>query len=291
VATVASGLFWGRPLASDTPDPNGREMSYVRALWSWFREHRHPSWDRVHLQDTFMTPPRDQSLARSHVLALTLHETGLEAIGPFYGVVPAATARWMRSEFGALFGRGPRAGDAPSHIRRLVEEAAVTHVVTASSYSESLLTTMSEWAPEPRVGRFRIFGPPPAVDAPIPPRAPGPHPGDETQGGSPRSARRPPPFGSARAARFAIDTETDPAGAARLSIAFHPFWEIAEGPSGARVSRGRDGFLQVEGLAPGSHHLVLEYRPPVAWPASLAGWIGIAVLAFAPHRRRSAVRH
>jgi len=30
---------------------------------------------------------------------------------------------------------------------------------------------------------------------------------------------------------------------------------------------------------------VLEHRPPVAWPASLAGGIGIAVLAFAPHPR------
>ncbi len=83
-AAVCVGLcvWWGAPLRAASPKKNSREMTDVRALWTWLDKNKSGDWGRVYLQDTFMTPPENAELARSHVLSLTAHEAGVRQLGP-----------------------------------------------------------------------------------------------------------------------------------------------------------------------------------------------------------------
>jgi hypothetical protein len=59
---------------------------------------------RVFVQDTFMTEPRAHPFVRSHVLALTSHESGVRQIGPYYSIVPYKTRDIADGEVGVVLG-------------------------------------------------------------------------------------------------------------------------------------------------------------------------------------------
>ena len=242
VVLAASGALWGLPLRRAVPPSDGREMADVRALWQWLATHARG--ERVYLQDTFYAPPYDATLVRSHVLALTLHEAGVEPLGPYYGILPSASSAATTSEFGTLFGRrfARRAGEG---VMLPTAAWAVTHVVTSDATSAALL---AGYGREAAFGRFTVFAPP---AEPLAPRGT--------------------PDGDTLAFELTGPTIT--------AVAYHPFWRVREGNAQLVADpRGRIALV-------GAGHVVIEYAPPTTWPASVAGWLGIAALWLRRRRR------
>jgi hypothetical protein len=257
---IASGLLWGAGLREDVVDDDAPEVAEVRALWTWLRDHRADDWGRVYLQDTFFAPPMTDGLARSHVLALTLSETGLPTIGPFYGVVPSTTAPWTIGELGLLFGRASLAyRNAEGRVVVDLPMAAfgASHVVTAGARWAAELERLG-LAPIHRVGRFTVFRSPEPLSVPI---------------------------GGADGPYLGFRLETAQGGTVNLAHAYHPFWRVAAGPRGVRVQLGSRGRMALADLPPGEHDVALEYRPPRVWPVSAAGWLGIVALYGLGRRR------
>jgi hypothetical protein len=246
---LASGLLWGAPLRDDIPDVDGPEMDDVRALWRWLGDHR--DGHRVYIQDTFMAEPRTLSLAHSHVLALTWYETGVEPIGPYYGVVPSRTASSTASQFGLLFA-GPRA--------EVLAEAPLSRwdasVLIASTPTVADALTKYGWTLVDRIGRFSIWRQPPGP----PPATAGVREGTQ---------------------RIAFELDAD----AVVACSYHWFLRIVDAPPGARLALGDFGRLAIVGLPPGHHRVVVEYAPPRVWPVSVAAWLGLAALAMVAYRR------
>jgi hypothetical protein len=252
-------LWCGRPLRAEVPPSNGREMAEVRSLWSWLRVNRSDDWGRVYIQDTFQTPPRDASLARSHILALTASETGVRQLGATYTVVPYATAAWTSSELGRLFWM--TMGN-PEEFRRLLafmRASNSTHLVTADPEMRSrlLMTPAFEelWRSE-RFAVLRLNGIAPTWVEPM-------------------------------ARGMTVDVERFEPGSVALSYvaaergdafflksSYHPFWRAS--PAGVvTLSEESSGLMRVEALAPGSGRLELLYRVP-AWPR----WLSLLGAAF-----------
>lgn len=235
VVAVASGWLWGAPLRDEVPP--AAAMADVRALWSWLGANARG--ERVYLQDTFYVPPINSPLLNSHVLALTLHESGAEPLGPYYGILPSATAAETRSELGAIFGR-PVMPRAFKSIALPTAAWGVTKVVTGNNAMAALLSRSGY----PRVaafGRFTVFA------TPAEPLAP-------------------------RGTRDGNTLAFDLTGPTITAVAYHPFWRVREGDAQLLADpKGRIALV-------GAGHIVIEYAPPTVWPASVAGWLGILAL-------------
>jgi hypothetical protein len=102
VALIAS-IGFGAPLRSQVGQPEGPAWDDIQELWTWLKSHNGTS-GRVFIQDTFMTEPRDHPFVRSHVLALTAHESGVPQIGPYYSIVPYKTLGVANGEVGEVLG-------------------------------------------------------------------------------------------------------------------------------------------------------------------------------------------
>jgi hypothetical protein len=245
LAIVASGRLWGAPLWADVPDRHGAEMDEVRELWRYLRDH--PSGGRAYVQDTFMAAPLDRELSRSHVLALTLHESGVEAIGPYYAIIPSTTAPYLASEFGALFGG--------YDLRLPLSEWDVSMLVTSTPRDAHALAA-AHWTELAQIGRFTVW------------RDPEPRP-------------RVPAGAREGLSRLVFDLDGDRVVAA----AYHAFWTVVA-PAGARLSLGDHGRMAITHLPPGPQHVVLEYAPPKVWPVSVVGWLAILAIAGLGRRKR-----
>jgi hypothetical protein len=256
---VASGLLWGAPLRRDVASADGPEMRDVDALWTWLRANVPPNAGRVFIQDTFGADPVTDPLATSHVLALTLDRTGVEPLGPFYGVIPAATVVFVRGEFGLLFGGqltfmrdGTRVLNAP------VGSWDVALVVTATREAADTLRDYG-WERVHAAGRFTIWRHEPAHRAPV----------GVIQG------------------RYLTVELDEPDGSATIANAYHRYWRVVRGPDATTLSRSPSGRLTIGGLPPGAHTIILEYKPPPVWAASAVGWLAIALGAFAARRKNA----
>ena len=261
VATIASGWLWGAGLRSDVLDSDGSEVQEVQALWRWLRQARTPAWGRVYIQDTYMTPPAHDGLVRSHLLALTLHETGLAPIGPYYGVIPSATAQFTVGEFGLIFGRDSLMRPAPGGRWVLdlpLADFGATHLISVNAQTANELRRVG-MAQIGAVGRFAIFAG--AVGTPA-------------------------IVGVAVNDLLALQIGSDHDGTALLAHAYHPFWRIALAPAGTRLVRGSRGRMRLLGLPAGPIDVALAYDPPLVWPWSLLGWLLIAAWAGRARRVR-----
>ena len=256
VPIVASGWLWGAPLAADVPADDSAAMTDVRGLWTWLRDHG--DGHRVYVQDTFAAPPLDSPLVRSHVLALTLHETGSEPLGAYYGIIPSTTVRYLGSEFGALFGTRIDYQRIPpgAPIHSPLASWNATRLVT-STPEDSAGLARAGWHELARSGRFTVFA--------------------EAQPGPllPMGTRD-------RSGVLALDVDGD----TPLAVAYHAFWTIEDGPPGAHLVQGDHGRLAIVGVPPGAHHVVLAYKPPRVWPISAVGWLGIVAMTLVGARRR-----
>ncbi len=268
-ALMASSAFlWGKPLAAQVPQVDSDEMRDVETLWHWLAAHKLPGdRGRVFVQDTFMTGLTDAQLVRSHILALTFAHTGIEPLGPLYGIVPSTTAKFTRSEFGKLFGLRPDPATlSPALLRRRLAQFDVTRIVTAAVEAEACVVSAGVATEEQRIGRFVVFHvhpEPPGADTPV--RAHEPTPGE-----------------------LELAVSATAQAPVTLSHAFHPFWEIARGPEQAFLAADDTGLLTIRGLPAGKYDLVLQYRHPAGtWAVSAAGWLAVWVLARVRRPRES----
>lgn len=120
VALIAS-IGFGAPLRSQVGQPEGPAWDDIQELWSWLKSNDGTS-GRVFVQDTFMTEPRVHPFVRSHVLALTAHETGVRQIGPYYSIVPYKTLDISNGEVGEILGLPVRRDYKAVPLERRLEE-------------------------------------------------------------------------------------------------------------------------------------------------------------------------
>jgi hypothetical protein len=79
------------------------ELNSVKTVWSNIAKL--DKGRRIYIQDTFWTKPYETNLTHSHILSLTQHETGMNQLGPYYGIVPFRNKRSSISESDLLFGK------------------------------------------------------------------------------------------------------------------------------------------------------------------------------------------
>lgn len=256
VAVLAATPLFVRPLAAQVAEPQSPELQEVAALWQSLAAHKGAATARVYVQDTFMTPPLDAALARSHLLALTTAETGIATVGAQYGVVPSSTAPFVRSEFGRLFGAFPGSPAlSPQVLAQRIGQFAVDTIVTATPEAAAWLTTTGLVQLQQQFGRFHVFR-----VLPLPTSA---------------TLRLP----LVAADTLVLDVDAQAGQPIALSHAFHPFWSVAEGPLSAQLVAGDAGLMTLVGLPPGRQHVVLRYEPPTGtWAVGLAGWLAVILL-------------
>jgi hypothetical protein len=255
IAAIAGGRLWGAPLWNDVPALDGAEMTDVRALWRWIANHDDGA--RIYLQDTFMATPDDE-LSRSHVLALTLRETGVRPLGPYYGIIPSTTVHHVASEFGWVFGAqwDWRKMHAGMHVRAPLGAWGATRLVSDNPNTAYVLDH-GGWHVIARIGRFIIWD----------------HPAGDTLA----------PTGTRDGNRLSFDLDGD----AVVPVAYHAFWDVVE-PAQAHLAMAVQGTMEISNLPPGRQHVVLAYDPPRVWPVSVAGWLGIVGFAWIGVRGRRA---
>jgi len=270
-AAGALGLAFlsSAPLGAVVADRAGPEMTEVRELWRWLRDHRRDDWGRVYLQDTFMTPPLDRMLRFSHVLALSAREAGVHQLGPYYGVVPYPTGRWTAGEFGRLFaGRVVSSRD----LRQLMvamERSNATHLVVSDPVLAARLRGTPVFTSLARVGRFEVLQ-------------------EDRYASSWAVAAE----GDATLERIQAGhlrlrlTQPERAAPVLLKIAYHPSWRAAPGAH-ADLAPEPDGLMRIENLSARGGTLDLLYRAPVLprWLSGV-GWIAVLGLASWPAVRR-----
>ncbi len=249
----------GSQLRAQTPPSSGSEMAEVRSLWSWLGDHRSDDWGRLYVQDTFMTPPRDASLARSHILALTASETGVRQLGATYTVVPYTTAAWTSSELGRLFWMTVDSPEQFMQLLAFMRASNSTHLVTADPDMRSRLLMTPAFDELWRSERFAVL---------------------ELNEIVPRWVEHVTDGMTVEVERFEpgnIQLSYDAAGtgdAFFLKSSYHPFWRAT--PAGVvALSEEKSGLMRVEALAPRSGGLELVYRAP-EWPR----WLSLLAAAF-----------
>jgi hypothetical protein len=155
LAVIASyGL--GSPLRSQVGQPEGPAWENLQAMWAWLRINPQSS-GRVFVQSTLMSEPRDHPLVRSHVLALTAHETGVRQLGAYYGVVPYKTHRITSGQFGQVLGLSLRGEyDRKELDRRLKLTNTRLLVLVDPGAADSLIETGVANMIK-RIGRYTVL--------------------------------------------------------------------------------------------------------------------------------------
>jgi hypothetical protein len=271
VVGVALCLWWGAPLRAETPPAKSEEMAEVRQLWDWLSKNKSVAWGRVYIQDTFMTPPLSSDLCGSHILALTARETGIQQLGPYYGVVPYKTKTWTMGQVGLVYGLRVAAADHLQELRSRMAMTNATHLIAADPTLAVQLQRSGSFVLLARIGRFAVFVLRGAVSSWASPF-----------GGEGEASAAVDEY---RTGRAVLRVSAKSADAALLvKTSYHPFWHVA-GFDRARLTEHSTGLIRVGGLSPGERRLELAYRAPT-WPVwvSAAGWLALLLLSF-PRKR------
>jgi hypothetical protein len=276
-AAVCIGLavWWGAPLRTAAPKKNSKEMTEVRELWNWLAENKTDEWGRVFLQDTFMTPPENKELWRSHVLSLTAHEAGVRQLGPYYGVVPYKSKTWTMGQIGLVYGMRVTRPEHLAEVKSRMRMTNATHLVAADPVLAARITSAGAFERLAEIGRFTVFE-----------YRDGSHPRGPEGWVEPTDGNAAVRVTEYDTGRIAMIIEADASGASLLAkVAYHPFWK-AEGIDGIELGAGRSGLMQVKRVPPGKHTLTLAYSPPL-WPGliSILGWIVLVLAAVLPLKR------
>lgn len=238
---VASGLWWGLPLARAEGERLARDLTDTRALWRWLSRNASSTWGRLYLQDTFGQKWARGGLDRSHILALTANYTDLPQLGVYYGVVPFKL-RWTLSEFGALFGSRHLTSQGLLASMRKTNALAI---VSSSRVSHEHFAAMDELEEVYSQGRYRVFllrGEKSAWIAPLRPTNRVEH--VEYSRGH---------------VEFDLTTEY-PRARVLIKTSWHPWWHLS-GPPGTYLRESPEGFLVVDNIGVGKYHLAVSYRP------------------------------
>lgn len=241
-------------------------LAEATALWGWLAAHRDASWGRVYLQDTFMS---GGPLTHSHLLARSAHESGIDQLGPYYGVVPFRT-RWTLSEFGRLFLRRIQSPEDRDFLLFAMERSNCTHLVLPSGPLSRAVASDDAFRQLYSSRAFQVFE---RIDA----RSLWAEPAEgQTTLVEAREAGK-----ISLVASLPEGTDT-----VRLREAYHPFWQL-DAPAGARLrEEPKTGMLTVTGLAAGQQKISLEFRLPVA-PLALSWVAALAILALGLRERRA----
>jgi hypothetical protein len=264
--SLGGAVLLGGPLRAASPRSNGPEMQEVRALWAWLRTHHVPDPGRTYLQDTFYTRPLSRDLALSHVLSLTAHEAGVSQVGPYYGVAPYGTQRWLLGEFGRLFGRGVGTAEDARAIADEMVRFGCDRLVLADPALREFFEGLSEFKQVYQSERFTVLE---LAGAPTSMAVAG-------TGVSILSLRLEP--GEIRVA----GVSDQPDGELGVKEAWHPFWHL-DAPPGVELTTDGASLMRVRHIPRGRFQWTVRYRPPT-WPLliSLNAWLVMAsVAAFA----------
>lgn len=256
----ALGFLWGTPLRRDMPESIAEDLSEVRELGRWLREHASPDWGRVYLQDTFGHDWRGRGAALSHMPVLTRHYSGLPQLGAYYGVVPFQL-RWTLSEFNGLYGMW-----TPSEewVLEAMEKTNAGVLVTSNPDMDGRVARMERLEELGRVGRYTIRRRSGAVNAPIAPLTPANHVGTVEYG--------------TNEFHFPLMTEY-PRTRVLVKTSFHPWWHL-EGLPGSFLRESPEGFLIVDNIPRGEFTVRLWYEPDrTPLHVTFAGWLAIALWA------------
>ena len=258
IASVAAAMaLWvGVEVHRTVPRLDSPEVAEVRELWQWI-EDNHNDRSRVYVQDTFMCPPLKRELARSHILALTSHETGARQLGAWYGAVPFPTVEWTPGEFGMLFRGFVNTDDRITRLLSLTQLSNSLLVVVTYPELADYLKKSDRLRVVHTIGRFTIF-----------------RPVNQTANWTDHRGA------SARHEEDRIEielTSAAPRGELVVKTAYHPFWHL-DGPDGVALAPTGAGLMHITGLTRPAA-LTLDYRPP-RWPllATLAGFVALGAL-------------
>lgn len=264
---VASGLWWGKPLARDNPDSVTEEISAVKDLGAWLAANASPAWGRVYIQDTFGYEWREGGAALSHAPVLTRHYSGLPQLGTYYGVVPFQL-RWTLSEFNALYGMW---NPTEEWLLEAMDKTNAGILVTSNRWMESHVGQWEHFESVTQIQRYAIFMRRGAEDHPIAELTPANHVGkveyrtDEL--------------------RFPLTTDY-PNTRVLAKTSWHPWWHL-DGIPGARLDESPEGFLVVDDVPQGTFLVRLWYEPDRAPPrVTLAGWCALSLWGIALLLRR-----
>ncbi len=269
---VLSGLWWGTPLRRVHGQALRAEMADVEAVWGWLKHNRSDEWGRIYLQDTFYSMSREAGFHFSHVLALTAHHTGCLQVGTYYGMVPYPTNRWLKSEFGQLFGRSDL---SVFELCDFMLRANAGVVVTTQVETARQLVSKGVFTSLFAAGRFAVLRRVAYTTAWTDPltdhvRAGGHYraPGDmELRIDSGRQDER-----------------------VLVKVAWHPWWRVEEGKT-ITLEPEDNGLMVLSSIPRGRHHVRCRWRFPVGLIAvSAVGWLGMLGWAVfiigAPRRAR-----
>jgi hypothetical protein len=268
-AAVAAAGWFGAPLRAVTPDPRGREVAEVEALWRWLGANHTGRWGRVYLQDTFEKPRSDVKLSQSHILALSAWRTGVRQVGGTYGVAPYKTALWTSSEFGMLYRRYVRDEEDLEVLSDWMWASNATHIVSSDARTTRVLEASERFERLYRGGRFEVF------------RALG----VEDEWASALSAGVDVSPVRFQTGRWALQVLAATPGDVLVKSSYHPAWRCS-GSFRCGIQADETGLMRLPDLPVGKSEIFLTFRP-MRWPGVLSAlsWVVIAAGLILASRR------
>ena len=243
----------GSPLRSQVGEPEGPAWDNLQELWTWLRSHDDTS-GRVFVQSTLMTEPRDHPFVRSHVLALTSHESGVRQVGAYYGIVPYKTRIVTGAEFGQVLGLSTRRKLDHVELDRRLELTNTTRLVMVDPDATETLVEAKVADVIMRVGRYTVL----RVNA----ASTGWISGDD--------ARVQVKEWSPGHVVFDLTSATFPTTVV-VKQSYHPGWTVSPG---ATLSESPDGLLELSLEHQPQSNITLTWKPYRAqvWMTA-SGWI------------------
>lgn len=226
------------------------ELTEVRAVWSWLREHHRPDWGRVYVQDTFDVAG-GFALDHSHLLAQTAEQTGVQQLGAYYGNTPYIKPDlWI--DLAAV-----DSTDAVTRAITVMQRGNATHLLLCEPNAIDRFGSDPRFQVLVRVGRYTVLGLRNAVSRWA----------VALDGAADVEMRRLAPG----RIQLAISSFTSRVA---VSESFHPFWRAQ--PAGVQLSAGPSGLMQLA-LPDGARGVVdLHYeRPGAPFWASVLGFLGV----------------
>jgi hypothetical protein len=262
VAMIAS-IGFGAPLRSQVGQPEGPAWDDIQELWTWLESHN-GSLGRVFVQDTFMTEPRAHPFVRSHVLALTSHESGVRQIGPYYSIVPYKTRHIANGEVGEVLGL-PVGRDyyeeyplerRLAELRRRLEVTNTTRLVMADPNDTQVLVEEGIGEVIWSKGRYTVL------------RVNEESSGWVSADGADVRVKQWSP------GHVVFDLNSASGGTTVLvKQSYHPGWSVSPGVT---ISQSRDGLLELSVENPAQSNITLVWKPYNA-PMWISGF-GFVVL-------------